>query len=100
MYINDIKLFARNEKELETLTQTKWKCIQDIQMKFGIEKYAMFLLKIGKRETTEGTELQNQESIRMLEEKENCYYMGILEADTIRQTEMKGKKKRKKKVVS
>ena len=45
----------------------------------------------------EGIELHNQENIRMLEKKESSKYkfkskyMGILEADTIKQTEMKGK---------
>ena len=46
-------------------------------------------MKSGKRESAEGTELPNQECIRTLGEKENFKYLGILETDTIRQTEMK-----------
>ena len=38
---------------------------------------------------TEGIELPNQEKIRMLREKENYKNLGILEADTIKQVEMK-----------
>ena len=34
-------------------------------------------------------ELPNQEKIRTLEEKEIYKYLGILEADTIKQVEMK-----------
>ena len=37
-------------------------------------------------------ELQNQKRIRTLEGKENCKYLGILEADTNKQTEMNEKK--------
>ena len=36
--MNDIKMFAKREKELETLTQTIQIYSQDIGRKFGIEK--------------------------------------------------------------
>ena len=39
-------------------------------------------------------ELPNQDKIRMLREKETYKYLGILEADTIKQVEMKEKAKR------
>ena len=53
-------------------------------------------MKAEKRETTKGIKLFNQEKkIRTIEEKENYKYMGIWEADTIKQTEIKKKKKRK-----
>ena len=42
-----------------------------------------------KKETTEGIELQNQERIRTLGEKENYKYLGISEPDTIKQAQMK-----------
>ena len=42
----------------------------------------------------EGMELLNQEKIRMLGEKETHKYLGILDADTIKQVEMKGKIKK------
>ena len=41
-------------------------------------------MKSGKRETTEGIELLNQEIIRTFGEKENFKYLGILEVDTIK----------------
>ena len=43
MYKDDIKLFANNEKELETLLQAIWIYSQDIGMEFGIEKCAMLI---------------------------------------------------------
>ena len=63
-------------------------------MEFGIEKCVILIMKSGKRETTEGRELPNQERIRILKEKENCKYQGILEANTIKQMGMKEKKKK------
>ena len=41
-------------------------------------------IKKGRRKTKEGIKLPIKENQRMLEEKENCKYMGILEAGTIR----------------
>ena len=44
MYMDDIKLFAKNEKELETPIQTIRIYSQDIVIEFGIEKYAMLIM--------------------------------------------------------
>ena len=91
MYMNDIKLFSQNKKELETLIQTVRIYCQDIVMKFDIEKCAMLVMKSGKQHIKEGVELPNQVVIRTLGEKETYKYLGILEANTIKQREMKGK---------
>ena len=66
MYMDDIKLFAKNEKELETLIHAVRIYSQDIGMAFGIEKGAMLVMKSGKRHMTEGIELPNQDRIRTL----------------------------------
>ena len=91
MYMDDIKLFVKNEKELETLIQAVRIDIQDIGMEFGIEKCAMIVRKSGKRHLTDGMEQPNQEKIRTLAENETYKYLGILAADTIKQVEMKNK---------
>ena len=57
MYMDDIKLFAKNEKELETLIHAVRIYSQDIGMEFGIEKCAMLVMKSGKLHLTEGMEL-------------------------------------------
>ena len=49
----------------------------------------MLVMKSEKRYMAEGIELPNQEKIRTLREKEAYKYVGILEADTIKQAEMK-----------
>ena len=91
MYIDDIKLFAKNEKELETVIHTVRIYSQGIGMEFGIEKCALLVMKSGKRHLTDGIELPNQDKIRTLAENETCKYLGILEAGTIKQVEMKDK---------
>ena len=91
MYMDGIKLFAKNEKELETLIHTVKIYSQDIGMEFGIEKCALLVMKSGKRHLTDGIERPNQEKIRTLAENETYKDLGILEADTIKQVEMKNK---------
>ena len=59
-------------------------------MEFGIEKCTMQVKKSGKRHITEGVELPNQ-VIRTPREKKTYKYLGILEADTIKQQGMKEK---------
>ena len=60
-------------------------------MEFGIEKCAMLVMKSGKRNLTDGMELPNHDKIRTHAENETYKYLGILEADTIKQVEMKDK---------
>ena len=69
MYIDDIKLFTKNEKELETLIYTVRIYSQDIGMEFGIEKCAILIMKSRKGHMTEGMELLNQEKIITLGEE-------------------------------
>ena len=51
-------------------------------------------MKSGKRHLTDRMELPNQDKIRTLREKETYKYLSILEADTIKQVEMKEKIKK------
>ena len=60
-------------------------------MEFGIEKCGLLVMKRGNRRLTDGIELPNQDKIRTLAENETYKYLGILEADTIKQVEMKNK---------
>ena len=89
MYMDGIKLFAKNEKELETLIHAVRIYCQNIGMEFDIEKCAMLVMKSGKPHITDGIELPNHDKIRMLEENETYKYLGILEADTFKQVQMK-----------
>ena len=94
MYIDDIKLFATKEKELETLIHAVRIYSQDIGMGFRVGKCAMLVMKNGKRHLMDWMELPNQDKIRTLGEKETYKYLGILEADTIKQVKTKEKIKK------
>ena len=58
-------------------------------MKICIEKCAMLVMKNGKRQLTDGMVLPNQDKFRMLGEKETYKYLGILDADPIKNVKMK-----------
>ena len=51
----------------------------------------MLVKKSGKRQLTDGMELPNQGKIKTLAENETYKYLAILEADSIKQKEMKEK---------
>ena len=89
MYMGDIKLFAKNEKELEPLIHAVRIKSQDRGMEFCIKKYAKLVMKSGKRHMTDGMEQRNHDKIKTLGENETYKYLGILEADTIKQVQMK-----------
>ena len=46
--MDDLKLYSRNEKELDLLVQTIRIFSKDLGMKFGIEKQAMLVIEKGK----------------------------------------------------
>ena len=74
MYMDDIKLFAKNEKELETLIHTVRIYSWDIGMEFGMVKCAMLVMKSGKRHLPDRMELPNQDKIKTLAENETYIY--------------------------
>ena len=57
MCINGIKLLAKNEKELETLTHAPRICSPDLGMEFNIEKCATLVMKSSKQHLTDRMEL-------------------------------------------
>ena len=84
-----LNYLQKNEKELETLIHAVRIYNQDIGMDFSIEKGAMLVMKSGKWLMTDGMELPNHDRIRTPEENETYKYLGILEADTIKQVQIK-----------
>ena len=65
----DIKIFGRDEKQQKNILQTIRVYRQETGTELRTEKCAWFKMKNRKRETVEGMELPNQESIRGLGEK-------------------------------
>ena len=73
---------------------------QHAGMEFSLETCSKQIMRSGKSKITDRIELPNQERNNMLKEKETYEYLGILEAYTIKQTELKEKRKRKRKRVA
>ena len=48
LFMDDLKLYSRSEKRLDSLVQTVRIFIEDIGMKFGIEKCAKLVVEKGK----------------------------------------------------
>ena len=60
----------------------------------GIENCTMLIMKSEERHMTDGMELPNQAKTITLGKKESYKYLEIVEADNIKQVEMKGKVKK------
>ena len=59
LFMDDLKLFAKNEKELDNLVSTAQFFSGDIGMEFGLKKCGGTVLKRGKLSKTEGIQLVN-----------------------------------------
>ena len=66
------------KKELETLIHAVRIYSQNIGMEFNTEKWALLVIKSGKRYLSEGIGLPNQHNSRMLGENETYKYFGII----------------------
>ena len=66
--INDLKLYSRSEKGLDSLVQTVRVFSEDIGMEFGIEKCPMLVMETGKIVKSVGIELPNSKVIKSLQE--------------------------------
>ena len=87
--MDDLKLYGRSEKGLDSLARTVRVFSEDIGMEFGIGKCAMLVMEKGKIEKSVGIELPDGKVIKSLQEGESYKYLGILEADKFLEEEMK-----------
>ena len=75
-----IKLYGKNEREIELLVQTVRIYSEDIAIEFGIQKCACIILKRGKTTSFDGINLPAEEGeISTLEQGEGFKYLGVLE---------------------
>ena len=90
LYMDDIKLYAKSEREMSDLVYTTSNFSKDIQMEFGLEKCAVLKLKRGKKVSSNGITLPNNSRFEDLGEG-GYKYLGILESDKILHHQMKDK---------
>ena len=91
--MDDLKLYAKTEKELDSLIQTVRVFSADIGMEFGIDECAMLVVKRGSVQRTEGVKLPDEQTIKGFNEGDTYKYLGILHADKVKCAEMKDKVK-------
>ena len=89
LFMDDLKLYSRSEKGLDSLLQTVYVFSGDIGMEFGIEKCAMLVMENGNIVKSVGIELPDGKVIKSLQEGESYKYLGILEADKFLEENMK-----------
>ena len=90
-YMDDLKLFAKHDHELEGLLQTVKKFSDDIVMKFGLEKCAKAAFLEGRLEKSTSMELGNSTKLKILEQKEVYKYLGVNERNGIQRAIMEEK---------
>ena len=92
VYMDDIKLYARNDDELQKLITVVKQFSDDIRMEFGIEKCAKITLLRGRRVETGDMPLPDEEvSIKELTNESTYKYLGMIENDIINHNAMKEK---------
>ena len=88
MFMDDIKIYGKNVKDLDSLVQTIRIITEDMRMEFGIDKCAVANISKGKTIQTEGITLPDDRTIKDIG-MSSYKYLGILESDTIKNQEMK-----------
>ena len=71
LFIDSLKLYASNEKPLESLIQTVRVFSNDRGMEFGVEKCAVLTMKKGKMANSDGIALPNKTTMKGLKKDKN-----------------------------
>ena len=90
LFMDDLKLYAKSEEQTNTLVRTVYVFSTDIGMEFGIKKCGILTMKRGKIVKSEGINLPDGEVMKQVGQ-EGYIYLGIIELDKIKETEMKQK---------
>ena len=90
-YMDDLKLYAKDDETLCKMVSATNSFSKDIHMSFGIEKCAKVSLKRGKQVKAENLNLGDELAIQDLEQEQNYKYLGVEEKGGISQNKMKEK---------
>ena len=88
--MDDLKIYAKNRNELESMMNTVRIFSGDIGMQFGLDKCVILLMKRGKIEAGLGDMIMpNGGEIRAMGEKSKYRYLGVLEGDDVKKEKVK-----------
>jgi len=88
-YMDDLKLFAKSEEELQKQIQTAKTISDDIDMELGLEKCAKIAFKGGKLSSPTKFSDRHQQINTRARTGENVQYLGIEESEGIQHQQMK-----------
>ena len=88
-YTDDLKLFAKNDQQLQGLLNIVKQFSDDIQMKFGLDKCAKATFLRGKLLKAKSITLDSTTIIKDLEPKQSYKYLGVTEGDEIQHSSMR-----------
>ena len=89
--MDDLKLFVKNDQDLEGLLNTVKEFSNDIDMEFGLDKCAKPSFVRGKLQKTSSINLDIDTAITDLDPEETYKYLGVSEGDGINHALMKEK---------
>ena len=93
MVMGDLKVFAENKDQIDSLVNTGRSFSDYIKMEFELPSCRVLIMKRGKVAKSEGMSMPDRKAIKNV--KEGGYkYLGILESDGVKHEEMKGQIKK------
>ena len=93
-YMDDLKLYAKDDNELEGLLRIVKVFSNDIGMEFGLRKCAKATFKRAKLEKSDHVRLNEETMIKDLEQEKVYKYLGVDESSGIQHATMKQKLKK------
>ncbi|KAF2891466.1 hypothetical protein ILUMI_14707, partial [Ignelater luminosus] len=94
LYMDDLKIFGKNEQELRKEVKVIQTYSTDIGTEMGLEKCAKVTFKRGERVKSEGIEVGDSDLIKELGENETYKYLGMNESRGIDETQVKDRLRR------
>ena len=89
LYMDDLKLIAKSEDDLQKQIQRVKIFSDDINMEFGLEKYAKITFKRGKLTHSQNLVIDTNRKMQDLEQGKTYKYLGIEESEGIQHQQMK-----------
>ena len=93
-YLDDLKLYTKDDNELEGLLRIVKGFSDDIGMEFGLSKCAKTTFKRGKLEKSDHVRLEEETMIKDLEQEKVYKYLSVDESSGIQHARMKQKLKK------
>ena len=89
LFMDDLKLYGKSERQVDSLVNMVRVASQDLDVEFGINRCAVLIMKRGKFHYCEEIKSPDGQSIKGLDEGDGHKYLGLLEVDEVKHTEMK-----------